>query len=133
MISTKGMFKKLRREALSKSLCEANASESTNPDVVIHASGGRGVALGWDAFAVPTGICSEPYSDELKQAVQKDEFRNLMNNPIYNCVFYSKDNHFCFFAGECKNKLPVEDQLVSEYRNKMKDQIDRMRKEKEDI
>lgn len=62
------------------------------------ATGQRSVALGINDIPRPTGICTNPVSEELAKEIAKDP-----HNPIRRCVFCKGENT-CYFAGECENK-----------------------------
>lgn len=89
-------------------------------------SGNNSKALGVRHFPIPTGICSEPVSEELEEYIKKDKLGQLLNNPIHHCVFYDKSTGYCFFAGLCDKKQEISNSLVEQYREHMKAQINQI-------
>ena len=86
-------------------------------------TGNTSVALGIRDFPIPTGICSNPVFDELRKEIRKDKLGQLLNNPINQCIFCNKSNNYCFFCGDCKEKLEISDEKIDNYRQMMKDYI----------
>ena len=68
----------------------------------IMATGARSVALGVNDIPRPTGICTNPVSEELAKEIEKDP-----KNPINKCVFH-KGYNLCYFGGECENRKELE-------------------------
>lgn len=91
----------------------------------IVAEGRRSIALGiWD-FPIPTGICSNPEDNEIKEVVRKDKLGQLLNNPITHCIFCNKSNMYCFFGGDCKNKGEIPLSLVEKYKKEVENEIEK--------
>lgn len=89
----------------------------------MHIYGQRSFAVGAKAKVVPTGICNNCCSEELKMELQKadDEFlldkkynysvkekiEAIKSNPIDRCIFCKNDG-LCYFAGDCKLKMLID-------------------------
>lgn len=84
------------------------------------AYGGLSQALGVDNKMIPSGICGNPCSEELKIALQnadseflfdekydcslEDRMNAVKTNTVNKCVF-CKDDGLCYFAGNCGNRI----------------------------
>ena len=123
MVNWLKIFKsKFKRKYLSKIAKEITVSTSKEEKII--ATGNRCTSLSvWD-FPIPTGVCSNPKSDEIDTVVQEDKLGQLLNNPIKQCIFCSKEKNYCFFGGNCDKKLPISEELVDIYRIKAKQDIE---------
>lgn len=92
-------------------------------------SGRRSEALGARDFPIPTGICSEPVSEELKDYIKNDKLGQLLNNPIHHCIFYNKATGYCFFGGLCDKKQKISNVQVAAYKESMQLEILKMKEE----
>ena len=119
----KNFFRKYKiKEDFKKELI-LNSNISNDKPIVVE--GGRSIALGiWD-FPIPTGLCSNPEDDEIKEAVRKDKLGQLLNNPITHCIFCNKSNMYCFFDGDCKNKGEIPLSLVEKYKKEVENEIEK--------
>ena len=100
-----------------------SSSEILKEQKDILVTGHRSEAIGVNAFAIPTGICSEPVSEELEEYIKKDKIGQLLNNPIHHCIFYNKSTNYCFFAGFCNKKQEISNSRIKEYKEYMLSQI----------
>lgn len=89
-------------------------------------SGNSSVALGVKDFPIPTGLCSEPISEELKEYIKRDKLGQLLCNPIHYCVFYNKSTGYCFFAGLCDKKQEISNSAIEQYKEHMKAYINQV-------
>lgn len=89
-------------------------------------TGGRSKALGVRDFPIPTGICSNPKLEELEEFIKYDIIGHLVKNPIHHCVFYNKQNNYCFFAGICDKKQEISKTLIEQYKENMKIKINEL-------
>lgn len=92
-------------------------------------SGSRSEALGARDFPIPTGICSEPTSEELIELNKYDRVGHLLKNPINHCIFYCKSNGYCFFGGLCDKKQKISNARVAAYKESMQLEILKMKEE----
>lgn len=90
---------------------------------MVAAYGSLSQALGVGDRIVPSGICGNPCSEELKIALQKadneflfeekydypfkDKLKAIEANPINKCIFCN-DEGLCYFAGACDKKTPMK-------------------------
>lgn len=102
----------------------------TTPILVL---GKCSVALGVRDFPIPTGICGNPISVELKEYIKQDKqdkLGQLLRNPIYHCAFYNNSTGYCFFAGFCNEKHEISKSLVEHYKHSMRIKINEQYGEK---
>ena len=92
----------------------------------VSVSGHRSVACGVRYFPIPTGICSEPISEELKEYIKNDKLGQLLCNPIHHCIFYDKSTGYCFVAGLCDKKQEISNSAVNQYKEHMKAHINQI-------
>lgn len=84
-------------------------------DIKIKVTGNNSKAFGvWD-YAIPTGICSNPETNAIKKIVNKDKLGKLLNNPITYCIFCNKTHMLCFYGGYCKQKQPIDNDILYNY------------------
>lgn len=89
----------------------------------IKVTGNRSVAFGDNDFPIPTGICANPVSKELREIIMHDTVGQLLHNPFNNCIFYNVSTGYCFFAGLCNEKQEISNAQIESYKEQMKLQI----------
>ena len=110
------LFEKIKLK-LKKKSPTIKKTESSSDDLKelksIQTTGTKSGAIGAKDFPIPTGICNNPHFEHLS---------NLLDNNI-NCVFYNKRTSYCFYAGFCDRKQKIDETLVNQYKEYMKNKM----------